>query len=307
MNSIVENEGYPGVSVAVYYEGRLFYQQQTGFSDLASERAPDQKTIFRMYSLTKGVTQILAASLAEEGVLEMDAPISVYVAGLPDIFGNITARQLLDNRAGIRHYKSNQEWMELSQQHCDSTKDALAAFIDDPLIAEPGTKTAYSSFGYVLLSRVLESVSGQTFEQLMEERIWQPSQLERIELDDPQNRQFENVSTFYEPVGDSYVEAPFVDNSCKFGGGAINATPSAIAKIFSDYYQAKLTSKETLAEFVPAIASDQKSISLGGEGMGGRSALFAYPAKNIVVVIAANARGGDLKSYAENIANAVSQ
>ena len=304
-NSIIEEQSYPGASIAVFYKGKAYYTGQAGFSDAAAEKAPDHDTMFRMYSLTKGMTQILAAVLVEQGVLDLDAPISDYVPDLPETVRPITSRQLMANKGGIRHYKSNQEWFELSQQHCDTPEDALESFLSDPLIAEPGTKVSYSSFGYVLLSHVLERAAGQPFKQLMQEHIWKRSGVERIEMDDPEHNTITNISTYYEPADDGYLVAPFIDNSCKFGGGAINATPTAMARIFSDFYQAKLTSRKTLESIVPATTKAQETISFGGEGVGGRSALVAYPNDQLVVVVVANARGGEVKSYAEKLARAV--
>ncbi len=278
VKSIEKHEGYPGVSIAVFYKDELHYVNQVGLADISEEKAPDRNTIFRMYSLTKGITNILAAILVDKGALDLDAPISKYVSKLPEKVKSITARQLLSNQGGIRHYKSNQEWLELSQNHCKSPKDAFDQFLNDPLIAEPGTKISYSSFGYVLLSQVLENAGGMPFKQLMESSVWKQSNVKRIELDNSGKATFKNTSIFYEPLDDRYVEAPFVDNSCKFGAGAINATPIAIAKVFSDFYHAKLTSYKTLKQFVPAISQWRHSISFGGEGLGGRSALVAYPA-----------------------------
>jgi hypothetical protein len=78
-----------------------------------------------------------------------------------------------------------------------------------------------------------------------------------------------------------------------------------VGKIFSDFYKGRLTSRATLEQFVPAVTAPCEYVSLGGEGLGGRSALVAYPADNLIVVIVANARGGDLVPYARRMAELV--
>lgn len=303
--SAIESHGYPGVSAAVTYQGKIYYQGQAGFSSISSERAPDRETVFRMYSLSKGITEIASATLIDAQSLDLDKPISNYVDALPESIKPITTRELLHHRSGIRHYAGAQEWMMLSQDHCRSPEQALYRFINDPLIFETGADNQYSSFGFVLLSEVLEKASGNSIQTLMEEHVFQPSGAVRIEFDNPQARQFDNVSTYYELAGDTYIVAPAVDNSCKFGGGAINATPTAVAKIFSSYYAVKLASIEAMNGLTAGLMEPGKRISLSGEGMGGRASLVAYPEQGLVVVIVANSRGGELTSYADRIAELI--
>ncbi len=75
------------------------------------------------------------------------------------------------------------------------------------------------------------------------------------------------------------------------------ASPADIAKIYSAYYAGQLTPANTSVDYATG------RISLGGEGLGGRSALVTYPQHKLTVVVAANARGGDLMPFANQIAD----
>ena len=134
----------------------------------------------------------------------------------------------------------------------------------------------------------------------MHRYLFEPSNAQLIALDG-QVLKGNDTTLFYERSGSGKfdVAAP-VDNSCKFGGGGLNASPTAVAKAFSAFYATRLTRPNVLAGCVSA-----ESISLGGEGLGGRSALVAYPADRLVVVILANARGGDLVQHAMDLAEVV--
>jgi serine beta-lactamase-like protein LACTB len=297
---IKKEQGYPGISLAISLKGDI-YTDQIGYADDAKKKSINDATIFRAYSLTKGLTEILARILEENGKLNLNAPIKEFLPSLPSHMLNITSQQLLSHRGGIRHYRSNEEWLQLSQNHCTSPEDAFSPFINDPLISEIGKEENYSSFGYVILSGVIEAALEENFKSLMYKYVLRPSGTERTGFDDPKINLTQYFTKFYEPSNGQYVEAPSIDNSCKFGGGAINSTPADIAKVFNAYFSGKLTKGGSLQ----ATSTLQNRMASSGEGLGGRSTIVAYPKDNLIVVIFANARGGNLQPYAVEIAELI--
>ena len=297
LKAIQTQHPYPGVSLAIAHGDEL-YTDNIGYANVDDARAIDSETIFRVYSLSKGVTAILANILSQRKILDLDLAIVNYLSELPAQVQEITSQQLLSHRGGIRHYHGTDEWLKLSREHCARTEDALNPFINDPLIAEPGAGVHYSSFGYVLLSAVLTAAAGETFDSLLHKYIIAPSGAGRTELDIPGRNVRKNVATYYEPVDGRYLEAPAIDNSCKFGGGAINSTAADIAKIYQAYFAGKLTN-ESASELASSLPG---KFTIAGEGLGGRAALVAYPQEQLVVVILANTRGGDLQPHAVELA-----
>jgi hypothetical protein len=142
------------------------------------------------------------------------------------------------------------------------------------------------------LSRLIEAASEENFKSLMYIYVARPSGTERAGFDVPEINSTQDFTTFYKPSNGQYLEAPRIDNSCKFGSGAINSTPADIAEVFSAYFSEKLTERGAL----------QDQMALSGEGLGGRSTIIAYPKDNLIVVIFANVRGGNLQPYAVEIA-----
>jgi serine beta-lactamase-like protein LACTB, mitochondrial len=293
---------YMGVSVAAGSVDGEMMHFGVGYADAQSKREITSQTMFRMYSVSKGLTALLAERLAAQGKLQLDAPIDHYLPELPEHLRGITARHLLDHSSGIRHYKDTDEWLQLSRQNCTTPSQAIEAFKADPLVFKPGERVAYSSFGYVLLSAVIEQAGGKPFGTLMQTLVFEPNGAQRIELDQPRSNTSSDVSTYYEKQPDAgggltLQEAPPIDNSCKFGGGAINASPQAVANIYRAY-----VADVRRAEF---SAGHDGPFSVGGEGLGGRSIAYVDPQSGIIVVIAANARGGNLEPYARRIAEAI--
>ena len=306
LSEIKLEQGYPGISLAISYKGQVV-SEQIGYANLSEQIPVDSETIFRAYSLTKGLTQILVQILVSNGDLDINSPIRNYISELPENIGEITSQQLLTHHSGIRHYRSDQEWLTFSQNHCSTAQEALSFFINEPLLSLPGTQEYYSTYGYILLSAVIEAATNRSFEDLIKEFIISPAEVPQIEMDNPGYNITQNVSTYYEPTAtqffeadnviDGYFVAPSIDNSCKFGGGSINATPTAFTRIYNDYFSGNLTN-ETSTELTSRLP---RRFSLSGEGLGGRSTLVAVPSENLVVVITANSRGGDLQPYAIQI------
>lgn len=298
LESAQMQHGYPGISVAIAFEGQI-HTDQIGYADISEGVSVNSETIFRIYSLTKGLTDILSTVLAVNEVVDLSAPIKAYLPDIPAHLGDITSHQLQSHTSGLRHYLGTDEWLQFSRKNCSSPSDAFSTFINDPLVSEIGAKENYSTFGYVLFSGVLEAAANVPFKRLMADYVIAPSDAKRIEFDDPATNITGKVTKFYEPSDKQYAEAPSIDNSCKFGGGAVNATPTEIAKIYNTFFSGDLTDETPLQ----VSSSLPDKISFGGEGLGGRSALVAYPGENLTVVIVANARGGNLQPYANEIAD----
>ena len=168
----------PGMSVAVAVDGKLVWAEGFGLADLEQCVPATPKTKFRIGSTSKPLTSAAAALLYEQGRIDLDAPIQRYVPSFPDKGQVITTRELLGHIGGIRHYNAAEE-IENQKQY-SSVTESLARFKDDPLIAPPGTKRRYSTYGYVLVSAVIEGASGQDFLTFMHDRVFLPLACERL-------------------------------------------------------------------------------------------------------------------------------
>jgi len=145
LDSIIQSGDYVGLSAAVTYKGKIVLADGFGYKNLDKKIKPDENTLFRIYSISKGLAGLLALKLVEEGKLDLDQPIGGIIPDLPDHLHAITPKQLLAHLSGIRHYNGWEEWNAISQDHCSSPFDALEVFIKDTLLFEPGEKVSYTS------------------------------------------------------------------------------------------------------------------------------------------------------------------
>ena len=181
--------GYPAVSIAVAVDGVIVWQEAHGCGHRSEAEAPSRlDTPFAIGSVSKPLTAAVAMRLAERGVLDLDADIRKYLPAYPQKEFVITPRQLLSHQAGIRHYNFALTPPTFSENgsttQYDRVADSLAVFANDPLLFKPDTNFSYSSYGFVLLSAVMESAAGKPFLELMQSELFAPLALANTGADD---------------------------------------------------------------------------------------------------------------------------
>lgn len=164
----------PALSVAVALDGRPAWSAGFGFADPAKGVAATQHTSYRLASVTKSITATAVMMLAEQELLDLDAPIQRYCPAYPEKRWPITARLLLAHLAGVRHHGLS-EVIWPNTRHYGSVTAALENFRHDDLENRPGTEYRYSSPGYTILGCAIEGASGTTYANFVRERIFLPA------------------------------------------------------------------------------------------------------------------------------------
>lgn len=309
---------YPGATVAVGLEGEIVWMAGFGYSDVRKEIPVTTNTRFRIAQVSEALTAAAAVKLAQEGRLDLDAPVGRYVPAFPDKGVVVTSRQLAGHLAGLRPV--SRMIGRQRERPCTTPQDALPAFVNDPFARPPGTVFLPSSPGYVLLSAVIASASGQDFMAYMEEKILRPAGMSATVLESPAARQT-TLSRFYERAFLGMLRlAPPVDLSCEFGAAGFLSTARDLARFGMALLGGELVSPESLSH----LFSPQKTVSGAGTGnglgwrisadsggprmsqsgrtVGGRSAIVLVPERRLVVVILANIDGDHLDDHANRIA-----
>src|ERR1051325_4239916 len=161
----------PGVQVAVAIDGTLVWSEGFGYADAARKRPVTRATQFRIGSVSKPLTAAAVALLYEQRKLDLDAPVQRYVPTFPDKGYPITTRQLAGHLAGIRHYKDREFFLN---RHFATVRDGLVIFQDDSLLFPPGTRFSYSSYGWNLVSAVVEAAAGEDFLSYIPAHVFRP-------------------------------------------------------------------------------------------------------------------------------------
>jgi len=313
----------PGLSVAVADREGLLWSEGFGVADLADGRPVTPRTRFRIYSVAKPITATLAVRLHRRGHLDLRAPVAEYLPDLPPELGRVTLAELMSHTAGVRDYARG-EWARVSSVHCETAAEALAPFVADPLVAEPGREFAYTSFGFVLASAVLEAAGGAPFLELLEREILHPAGMTDTSLD---LRPYDGdlVSAFYEPSFLGRVrQAPAWDNSCKWGAGGLLSTAEDLVRFGRAVLDGTLVDaagRDLLFTPAPPASAEQTGYGLGwglhwdsdgslrrvahsGGSPGGRSYLLLDLEGELAVALTANLEGERLNREADAVADA---
>jgi serine beta-lactamase-like protein LACTB len=293
--------GAPGVAVAVAARGRLVWSETCGFADRERRLRVGRTTQFRIGSVSKTLTAVAAGRLYERGRLVLDAPIQRYVPDFPRKSRPITARQLGGHLAGIRHYEGAEA---VNTVHYDSLRSSLAVFEADSLVAEPGERFHYSSFGFNLLGAAVEGAAGKPFAAAVEEAVLAPLRMTRTRLDDGRTG---GRASFYEVTSTRRaVPAPPIDLSDRFPSGGLLSTAEDLARLgvgvtdrafLGAETQAVLFTSQKTAGGVPTrygfgfeVGETPFGRVVGHTGnvVGGTSFLLIHPRTRVVVAMTTN-------------------
>ncbi len=176
------DEDIPGVVVVIVQGEEITYLKGFGVTSLSDPSPVTPQTIFDLASISKSFTALGVLLLRDEGLIDLDAPVQQY---LPDFQLNdpqaadITVRQLLNQTSGL---PGNLSAPLIFQHGEDEFKAVVAAINHLRLNRPPGSSFEYADINYCLLGALIERVTGITFEEYMEQKIFIPLGLENTTL-----------------------------------------------------------------------------------------------------------------------------
>lgn len=304
LNTLMYVERIPGLSVAVGLDGTVLWSEGMGWADLEQRVPVTSITRFRVGSVSKPMTTAALAQLVEEGRVDLDAELQRYVPDFPRKRWPVTTRQLAGHIAGVRHYRDDEF---LSSRRYETVDEGLEIFAGDTLLFEPGTDYSYSSYGWNLVSAVLEGASGEDFLSLMRRRVFEPLEM-RHTVAGHTDSIVSYRTRFYALTDDGDIRnAPYVDNSYKWAGGGFLSTPEDLlrfgfAHLEPDFLEAgtleELFTSQTLANGeetgygigwrVRTNDRGERIVEHGGGSVGGRTGLLVNRDRGLVVAVVAN-------------------
>lgn len=250
------------MSIAVAQGGET-WERAFGFADLENATPARPDSSYRLASVAKPMTAVAVLQLAEKGKLDLDAEIQTYVRSFPRKSFPVTVRQILGHLGGISHYKNRE-----AEQHYKTHRtvsESIDVFKDFDLVAEPGTKYSYSSYGYVLLGAAIESASGLSYADYMRENVWQPLAMNATRLDDPLEIIPHRVRG-YQFLDGRLLNSEFVDISSRLSAGGTRSTVGDMLRFLRGVNEGRLlTSASMKSMYAQMKARDGKPT---GYGMG---------------------------------------
>jgi CubicO group peptidase (beta-lactamase class C family)/tetratricopeptide (TPR) repeat protein len=305
----------PGVTVG-FSQGEVEWVKGYGYADLENRVPAMASSSYRLASVTKPMTAVAILQLVEQGKVDLDAPVQTYVPYFPVKPFTVTVRQLLGHLGGIDAYRNSKAEKHF-KEHKD-TRQAIAVFEQFDLIAEPGTRFRYTSYGYNLLGAVIEGASGESYGGYMRRHVWGPLGMDTIVMDDPDAVIAHRVRG-YRLDGQALKNSEFVDISSRFSAGGTRASVPDMLAFGRGVHAGKILSPASVAAMVQPMATRAGRLTDYGMGWeilptGGRYAiahsgqqpetvtyLYSFPSRKLTLAVAANLERVDPEGFVQRL------
>jgi teichoic acid D-alanine hydrolase len=244
-NYFHSTQNFNGVILAAS-DGKIDYVSGIGLANRQNETAITTKTKFKVASITKTFTAVMILKLREENKIEIEATIGKY---LPEYQGEgkskVTIHHLLTYSSGIPNCEGN-TGIAVYQSPI-SVDDFIIKYCSGNLEFEPGKQFSYNNGDYIILGRIIEKITGKTFEENLNEMILDP--LEMHDTDMLSNKDIISGLAETYNYDDStklfYRDAPmYIENY--FASGAMYSTAEDLLKFDQGIFNYKLLSKKSV-------------------------------------------------------------
>lgn len=293
-----------GMSVSVSRNGKLVWSEGFGHADVENDVHIDpSKTMFRIGSVSKTLTSAAVGRLMDMHKLDPDATIQTYVPDFPEKRWPLTVKQVAGHIGGVRHYRDNEM---MSDIFYPTVTSGLDIFKDDELLFEPGTDYSYSSYGWNLVSAVVEGASGEEFLPFMQREVFDMLGMTATKADYA-NRDIENRTSFYVLYDNELQDAPYVDNSYKWAGGGFIGSTEDLIRFGHAFMNSGYLTQESMDELMTSQVltnGDTTNYGMGwvsridgkgnrwyghsGGSVGGITQFRIYPDAQLVIAMTSN-------------------
>jgi CubicO group peptidase (beta-lactamase class C family) len=170
----LEETKTPGAVVTIVQGETIVYQKGFGVSHVETGQSVAPEMLFRIGSMTKMYTAAALVSLAEEGKIDLNAPIGKYLEGLPPRLAAVTAHQLMSHTAGLA------DGAALFGKHDESAlAEGVRGYRDSMFFTDPGAVFSYANPGFVIAGYLVERLSGEPYSKAVQKRVLDPLKMAR--------------------------------------------------------------------------------------------------------------------------------
>jgi D-alanyl-D-alanine carboxypeptidase len=329
ITSYVKKNNFNG-TILIENKGKITYRKSFGFSNLSFKVKNTPDTRYKIASITKAFTSVMILQLMEQGKINPDEHISKYLPSYKGVAGDkITVKELLNMTSGM-HNMDDGTTMEsvlkngIPQYQLPHTLDEMIAeYCSDTLITEPGTQFDYNNADFILLGKIIEEVSGNSYEENLKQKILVPLKMS--------NSGMLSQDTIIDRLADTY----FYRDDLKmlvsdlpvywgnwFAAGSMYSTADDLAKFAEALFGGKLLKKESMSQMFTSGLGEyglgvwvyknyeikKKNYTIvkrPGSIMGAQAMLFHILETGSTIIILSNTGTVSLDDFAARIAEQV--
>ena len=272
---------FPGASVIVIHDGKIILNKGYGFANIEKSEPNTPLTVFRLGSVTKQFTAMAIMQLYDKQLLQLNDNVDKYFPGTLN-GDKMTIKNLLTHTSGVTES------------------------LDTKLAFTPGTQISYSNTGYNLLGKIIEKVSGMSYEKYLLENIFNPLGMSNSGYEHQATKISNHATGYIISDNGSYKDTGEADVSGAFSAGALYSTAEDMYRWDQALYTEKLVKASTLNQaFSQATLNDGstikygfgwmvsqagglKEVGHGGDITGFNTYIARYPDEQFTVIVLSN-------------------
>jgi CubicO group peptidase (beta-lactamase class C family) len=329
IDAYVKEHNFNG-TILIKKNSDFTYQKSFGLANIPFKVPNSGDTKYKIASITKAFTVVLILQLYEQGKIDLEAVINDYLPAYAGKGGNeVTIKELLNMTSGIHNMDDgfSLEYVlknGMPQYQKPYTSDEmLVNYCSGSLVSEPGKEFDYNNADYIILGKIIEKISGKSYETNLQEKILQPLQMESSGLLS-QQKIIDNLADTYffmDDISKLVNDLPvYIENW--YAAGAMYSTAGDILKFSEALFGNKLLEKETMKlMFTPGPGEygfgvwvhtdyniNNKIVTIikrPGAIMGAQSMLFHILEDNSTIIILSNTGTTSLDDFAAEIAKQI--
>lgn len=309
LNNLITQQKVIGAAAAYSINGETQWASSVGFSDKDNNKSFEISTEVRTASIAKSMTAIAIMQLVEQGLIDIELPVDNY---FPEFIQKgktkVTTKHLLTHTSGIDAYKNSKETE--NKINYASLLDAYKIFKDRKLRFEPGTAYYYTTYGYVVLGIIIEKVSGQTYEEYMQQHIWNKVGMTQTGIEKSGIERVKAATLYRKDRRGRLKQAEINNLSNRIPGGGFYSTIGDLLKFGNALLNNTLVSESTLDLMIQHHSLEKVNNSYGfgfylygkqpnvgsiyghnGAQTGTSTQLFIVPSLKTVTVAVSNTSG----------------
>jgi CubicO group peptidase (beta-lactamase class C family) len=285
-------------TVLVARGDKVLFSKGYGFANLEWRIPNDPATKFRIGSITKQFTAAAILLLEERGKLAIDEHVKTHLPDVPAAWNRITLRHLLTHTSGIPDFINAPGFAEL-QPFAATPEELVAHFRGEPLEFEPGSQYSYSNSGYILLSYLIEKISGENYERFIRENLFAPLGMNDSGYDS-NSAVIPHRAAGYVYGAAGFENAAFFHMSIPQGAGGLYSTTEDLLKWTRGLFGGKVLKPESLAKMTTPFLGNyalglsiesvakRKVIRHSGGIDGFDTEVAYYPSDQVTIVVLSN-------------------
>ena len=323
----------PGAAVLVVYGGQPVFRRGYGVTDLRTLHPIDGQTNFRLASFTKQFTAACIMLLVHDGKLHYDDHLTDIFPEFPAYGKSITIRNLLNHTSGLADYEDI-----LMKQYPETPEEKIPQILDAGVLKlleqqtsgkfAPGSKWEYSNSGYAVLAMIVEKISGKSFGQFLQERIFAPLKMTHTLAYEKGKNEVPHRAYGHSKIDGGWRETDQSPTSAVLGDGGIYSSLDDLAKWDRALRNHRLLSEQEMRPALtpvhpsggPPKSPEGKAVSYGfgwfldpykghtrmshdGNTIGFRTTIQRFPDDQLTVIVLANRADLDPQALALKVAD----